>query len=124
MWPVYLEYCTSILWSYAMLLVIALFFLGLIVPLPAGLRVNSFLPAWPGVVLGITCMLQFAVGIALDSRYERGLGKSYYVMAWYPLAFWIINLLTTMVGLPRAVVKRRGERAIWSGSDRGIREGA
>jgi poly-beta-1,6-N-acetyl-D-glucosamine synthase len=123
MWPVFLEYCTSVLWSYSMLLVIVLFLLGLVVPLPEFLRVPELIPTWPGVILGMTCLLQFAVGMAMDSRYERGMGRYYYSMVWYPLVFWIINMLTTAVGFPRAILKKRGQRAVWAGSDRGIRSG-
>jgi poly-beta-1,6-N-acetyl-D-glucosamine synthase len=123
MWPVFLEYCTSVIWSYSMLLVIVLFLLGLVVPLPEFLRVPELIPTWPGVILGMTCLLQFAVGMAMDSRYERGMGRYYYSMVWYPLVFWIINMLTTAVGFPRAILKKRGQRAVWAGSDRGIRSG-
>jgi poly-beta-1,6-N-acetyl-D-glucosamine synthase len=123
MWPVFLEYCTSVIWSYSMLLVIVLFLLGLVVPLPEFLRVPELIPTWPGVILGMTCLLQFAVGMAMDSRYARGMGRYYYSMVWYPLVFWIINMLTTAVGFPRAILKKRGQRAVWAGSDRGIRSG-
>jgi biofilm PGA synthesis N-glycosyltransferase PgaC len=41
-------------------------------------------------------------------------------MIWYPLAFWLINMLTIVVGLPRAIFKKHGERAVWAATDRGI----
>ncbi len=121
MWPVYLEYFAGVVWSYAMLVVALFFVLGWFLPLPEGVKGWSVLPAWPGVVLGMTCMLQFALGMLLDSRYERGLARYGYVMVWYPLVFWLINLLTTIVGVPRALRRQKGKRALWSGSDRGIR---
>jgi biofilm PGA synthesis N-glycosyltransferase PgaC len=120
MWGVYFEYFASIVWSYTMLLIFILWIWGLFWPLPGGLQLPTFIPAWAGVVLSLTCLLQFAVAMLLDSRYERGLGRCYYVMIWYPLAFWLINLLTIVVGLPRALLKKRGERAIWASADRGI----
>lgn len=120
MWPVYIEYFTSIVWGYAMLTVIILYFIGLAVTLPPGFRVESIIPTWPGVVLGITCLLQFASSFALDTRYEKGLFKYFFVMIWYPLAYWVINLFTSVVGLPKAILKQRGERARWRTTDRGI----
>jgi biofilm PGA synthesis N-glycosyltransferase PgaC len=78
------------------------------------------IPDWPGVVLGLTCLLQFAVSLTIDARYEGGLGRYYYWMIWYPLAFWLISLFSSIVGLPRAIFKRRGRRATWVSPDRGI----
>jgi len=124
MWPVYIEYFTSIVWGYAMLIVIILYFVGLVVTMPPGFRVESIIPAWPGVVLGITCLLQFAISFALDTRYEKGLSKYFFVMIWYPLAYWLINMLTSVVALPKVIIKRRGERARWRTEDRGIHPGS
>jgi len=120
MWPVYIEYLTSIIWGYSMLTVILLYMAGQMVMLPPGFRVESIIPTWPGVVLGLACLLQFAISFALDTRYEKCLFKYYFVMIWYPLAFWLINMCTTVVALPKAIAKKRGERARWKTDDRGI----
>jgi biofilm PGA synthesis N-glycosyltransferase PgaC len=120
MWGVYIEYFTSIVWSYGMLTVTLVWLLGRFFPMPFGLQLPTLVPAWSGVVLSLTCLLQFAVAMLLDSRYERGLGRCYYVMIWYPLAFWLINMLTIVAGLPRAILKKHGERAVWAATDRGI----
>lgn len=120
MWPVWFEYLTSVVWAYAMLTVILLYFVGLAVTLPQGIQVKSIIPAWPGVMLGFTCLLQFFLSFALDTRYEKGLFKYYFVMIWYPLAFWLINMFTSVVALPKAILKRRGKRARWRTEDRGI----
>jgi biofilm PGA synthesis N-glycosyltransferase PgaC len=37
------------------------------------------------------------------------------------MAYWIISLATAFVGFPRALLKRRGTRAIWTSPDRGMR---
>jgi biofilm PGA synthesis N-glycosyltransferase PgaC len=55
----------------------------------------------------------------LDSRYERGLGRYYYWMIWYPLAFWILSVFTTIVAIPK-VVLRGNRRARWKSPDRGL----
>lgn len=124
MWPVALEFTVSVIWSYTMLLVAVLWTIGLFWPLPEFLTVPSMIPGWPGAVLGMTCLLQFAVSLKIDSRYEKGLARCYYWMVWYPLAYWVINLCTSIVGLPKAVLKRRGTRAIWVSPDRGVAETA
>lgn len=122
MWGVVLEHMVSITWAYAMAATVALYLLGFVVPLPEPLRIHTILPEWHGVLLGITCLLQFAVSLAIDGRYEeKGLGRYYYWMIWYPLVFWVINMLTTVVAVPTAVLRRRGVKAVWESPDRGIR---
>ncbi|MBL1259326.1 MAG: hypothetical protein COB33_009925 [Thiotrichaceae bacterium] len=32
-----------------------------------------------------TCLLQVTLSLAIDSRYEKGIGKVYYWMVWYPM---------------------------------------
>lgn len=121
MWGVLLEYFMSVIWAFVMATIFLLFFIGLIVELPETLTVNTILPQWNGVILGVTCLLQFAVSLFIDSRYERGLWKVYFWVIWYPLAFWLISMLTTVAAVPRALFKRRGQRAVWVSPDRGVR---
>lgn len=124
MWPVYAEYISSIFWAYSMVLVLALWALGKLVELPASLYVPTLLPGWNGVVIGVTCLLQFALSLVLDSRYEKGLGRYYYWIIWYPTIYWMLNVFTTVVALPWALLRRiRGDavRAVWVSPDRGLR---
>jgi biofilm PGA synthesis N-glycosyltransferase PgaC len=120
MWPIYLELTVSILWSYVMAGIFVLWLLGQFFNLPALLYVPSILPGWTGSVLAMTCLLQWAISLAIDAGYEARSGRYYFWMVWYPIVYWIINVCTTVVALPRAIVKRRGERAIWVSPDRGL----
>ena len=121
MWGVLLEHSLSLLWAYLMATTIVLWGLGFFVAMPEPLQVASLLPEWYGVLLGFTCLLQFAVSLTIDGRYEGGLGRYYYWMVWYPIAFWMINMLTTVVAVPKALLRRRGARAVWVSPDRGLR---
>lgn len=121
MWLVMLEYLLSVLWAYVMAAIIVLYLLGLVVTLPPGLTIATLLPQWHGVVLGLTCLIQFAVSLKIDSRYERGLWRVYFWVIWYPLAFWLISMTTSVAAVPRALLKRRGQRATWVSPDRGVR---
>ncbi len=121
MWMVYLEFFTSVIWSYFMLVIIILWLTGLFFQLPAALTVPSLLSGWNGVILGITCLAQFAVSLVIDARFEKGLGRIYYWMIWYPVAYWILSVFTTAVAVPRAIFKKKGTRAIWISPDRGLR---
>ena len=119
MWPVFIEFWLSVVWSYTMLFLGVSLVIAQVTNAPALPRFEEWLPSWGGALIGVTCLLQFAVSLVIDSRYEKGLAKLYYWIIWYPLAYWLINVLTTIVAVPRALLKRREERAVWTSPDRG-----
>jgi biofilm PGA synthesis N-glycosyltransferase PgaC len=122
MWPLLLEMCTSLFWSYLMLASALLWVIDLLVPAISIPTLGSpLVPYGPGLLLGATCLLQFALSKWLDSRYEVGLGRNYYWMIWYPAVFWIINLATTVVAYPQVFSRPAGQRARWVSPDRGVR---
>jgi biofilm PGA synthesis N-glycosyltransferase PgaC len=120
MWPIYAEYTLSALWAYAMLTVMAMWLLGTVFGLDTPIHVPTLVPQWTGVLIGTTCLLQVAIGMALDSRHEKGLLRYYFWMIWYPLAFWLISVFTTLVGVPKALFRTHGKRARWTSPDRGL----
>jgi biofilm PGA synthesis N-glycosyltransferase PgaC len=120
MWPIFLEYFVSMLWAYTMLVTFMLWGAGKFIDLPQALRVPTLAPGFSGVLIGITCMLQVAIALLMDSRYEKGLFRYYFWMIWYPVAFWVINVFTTVVATPRVLLRRTGRRATWRSPDRGI----
>lgn len=123
MWPLLAEMCASVFWSYLLVLLTGLWVASLVLPadtLPA--LGSPLVPRGGGLILGATCLLQFAFSKWLDGRYERGLGRNYYWMIWYPFVFWIINTLATVVAYPKVLGRRRA-RARWVSPDRGIRPG-
>ena len=122
MWAIWIESLISVVWSYSMLTVVCLWLLNLVFIMPEGLVVNSLAPGWTGVLLGFTCLLQFAVSLIIDSKYEPTLMKYYYWMIWYPIVYWIISAATVIVAVPKALLKPKSKRARWISPDRGIHE--
>jgi biofilm PGA synthesis N-glycosyltransferase PgaC len=119
LWPLLLELVLSAIWSYALLALTLVWLVGLALPHGHVPLVGSpLIPRWGSAFLGVTCLIQFALSKWLDSRYDHGLGRNYYWMVWYPLAFWLINISATIVAYPRAVMLR-GTRARWVSPDRG-----
>ncbi|MBS7455688.1 poly-beta-1,6-N-acetyl-D-glucosamine synthase [Coralloluteibacterium stylophorae] len=121
MWGVLAEYVLSVGWAYTMLLIIVLWALGLLVPMPPALHVDTILPRWHGVVLAVVCLLQFAVSLLIERRYEPKLARHFYWVIWYPFAFWALGMLTAVVALPTTLLSPRARRAIWTSPDRGVR---
>lgn len=122
LWLLWAEYWTSVVWSYLLALALIAAVVHIIEPDPFGWAVD-FMPRWFGVLLSITCLVQFGISLFVDSRYEAragGLGRYYFWIIWYPIAYWAIGVSTNLVGVYRAVVRKRGEPAIWGASDRGL----
>jgi poly-beta-1,6-N-acetyl-D-glucosamine synthase len=122
MWGIFIEFVLSISWAYSILLVSSLWLLGLLIPLPPYIRVASPIPGWAGVVIGTTCLLQIGVSLILDRHYDYRLGRIYFWMIWYPLAFWIVSALTTVVAVPKILSRERRTRARWASPDRGLKK--
>ncbi|MCH7338692.1 poly-beta-1,6-N-acetyl-D-glucosamine synthase [Acinetobacter higginsii] len=121
MWPVALEAIISMVWAYVILLIIILFFLGLFVPLSAEWHIKSLFPQWYGVILAITCLIQFFVSLFIDKRYDGNrFLRNYFWVIWYPLFFWMLGAATTVVAVPKALFTRK-KRARWVSPDRGFK---
>lgn len=120
MWPIYMEYSLSVFWAYTMLVVFVLWAVGQFIPLPEEMHIASLIPGWAGVVIGSTCLLQFFVSTVLDSRYDPKLWRNTYWMIWYPLIYWLINVASTVVAVPRVLLRKHGKRARWISPDRGV----
>jgi len=121
MWMLIFDYCLSVTWSYAFALALLLWAVGLILPLPSWLIVPNILPRFWGLLLATVNLTQSMVALTIESRYERHLYKTMLWMVWYPFAFWIITMLTAVVGFPKALFKRPGKRAHWVSPHRGFR---
>lgn len=120
LWPLLLELILSLVWSWLLTLMFVLWILGLVLPYGAVPVVGSpIIPSWGTALLGGTCLLQFAVSQWFDGGYDRGLGRNYYWMVWYPVVFWVINTGATVGGFVRALNMRHGQRARWISPDRG-----
>lgn len=118
MWFVGMEYWISVLWCYAVMFTILCW--GATYALPAGtlppsLEVHTLIPKWTGVVLAIVCLAQFSLGLVLDSLYERrGLFRYIFWAIWYPAFYWLLSAATTIVAIPKAIMKKGKTRhAVW-----------
>ncbi|AZV47434.1 poly-beta-1,6 N-acetyl-D-glucosamine synthase [Nautilia sp. PV-1] len=120
MWGIYAEYFLSLIWAYSAIFTLIIWILGHFINMPEGMKVPTLVPSIYGTFLGITFLLQFAISLFIDSKYEKGVGRYYYWIIWYPFAFWIINVFTTTVGFIKAMFKEKGKRAVWDSPDRGI----
>ena len=123
LWPLMIELILTLVWSYLMLFMAVIWLIHFVIPLPMFGEVSSpFLPYGTGMLLGATCLLQFAISKWMDSRYEPALAQNYYWMIWYPLVFWLITITASIVAFPKVLKLGTGQRARWVSPDRGLRE--
>lgn len=120
MWPLYVEYFTSLIWAYLMVFMVFAYIIGYFIQLPFGLHVQSLLPNWCGVILGTTSLLQIAVGSFFDRKYDKELHINYFYTIWYPLAYWGLGWLTSVVAVPKTLMRKSGQKAVWVSPDRGV----
>ena len=121
MLPVLAEYFVSVTWAYAMAFVFVMWTVGFVVDLPPRWQI-SLIPGWHGILIGSTALLQFFVALAVDRHYERNLMRYHFWMIWYPLAYWMLNMFTTVVALPKVILRQAGKRAVWTSPDRGLHQ--
>lgn len=119
MWPVYLEYVGSVIWSYTYVFFLVLWLASFLFPFltPTAL---SFIPSWQGSLLILICILQFSTALYIDRRYEKGLFKYLFWVIWYPCIYWMLTALATVVATPRALFRKMGKPATWTSPDRGL----
>ena len=120
MWGVYIEYLTSVLWSYTLLVLILFWALSFFVTLPSWARGVSWIPDYHGVLLGLTCLIQFVVSMMIDRRYDYNLMRNYFTIIFYPFCYWCLNWLTCICAFPRALIRGKQKRGRWVTTDRGI----
>jgi biofilm PGA synthesis N-glycosyltransferase PgaC len=120
--PVWANFLLSVAWAYAMLIGLLLGAVSALWPqLTGGPLGFGALPAWWGAVLALTYLLQSAVSVAVDSRFEKGLAKSLFWVIWYPLVFWLLQTFTAVLGAPKAMLRSKTKRGRWISPDRGVR---
>lgn len=120
MWLIFFEYALSLLWSYSMLSTILIYLFHFFIDLPPYLNIQSLVPEWTGLLIAMTSLVQIAVALWIDSRYDYRVWYVYAFTIWYPIAFWMLGMLTTVVAFPRAILRRDKDRGRWSSPDRGL----
>lgn len=121
MWPIVAEYWTSVAWAFTVAALVVGYGVGAAVPVPDWAGLDVLRPSWTTVLLAAVCLLQFTVSLLIDRRYEPGIGRYLYWMIWYPVAYWLLSFLTTLVALPATLLGDRTARATWTSPDRGFR---
>ena len=71
-------------------------------------------------ILFLAFFMQMFFSMYIDSRYEKGVWKYALVCIWYPWWYWMLNTLTLLCGIPKAIFRNRSRLATWTSPDRGV----
>ena len=120
MWVIAADYVISVAWAVVTFSLSVWWLVGLLPGVSLPVTVGGLVPGAWGLTLALMFLVQVVVGMTLDRRYEPGLGRYLPSVMGYPVVFWLIILLTVIVGLPRALLRARGRPGIWVSPDRGV----
>ncbi len=111
MWPVYVESSLSILWAACFVGLTSIWIASYAIGLPpVG---ASPIPNLWGMTIGTICLLQLATGVLVDRRYDPGIGRLYPYAVWYPIVYWALLAMTTVVSLPYLFRRPAREAVRW-----------
>ena len=109
LWPVLIEACLSISWAYIYVFLTIIWLTSYFVGYPP-IGASPIPNLW-GMLIGTTCLCQLGMGVLLDRRYDKNLGRYYIVAVFYPLVYWIMMSVITVITSPKgANVNRKRER--------------
>jgi biofilm PGA synthesis N-glycosyltransferase PgaC len=118
MWPVFVESALSILWAICFVGLTVLWILSLIYQVPP-MGASPYPNLW-GMAVATVCMCQLIVGGLIDRRYDPGLVRYLPYAVWYPLVYWALLAVATVVALPH-LFRRPGKESIrWETPREGI----
>jgi biofilm PGA synthesis N-glycosyltransferase PgaC len=89
MWPVWIEGVTSTFWSH--LFFIAAAFWALAISAGVFDFAGNPMPNFWGLLIASVLMVQIAVGLILDGRYDSSVRRFYLWAPFYPLIYWMLT---------------------------------
>ncbi len=110
LWPVLLESSLSVAWAYTYVFLTLVWLISFLVGYPP-LGVSP-IPSFWGMLVATMCLLQLTTGVVLDNVYDRDLKKIFFVAVFYPLVYWMLMAVTTVVTAPAGLAVDRQKRRV------------
>ncbi|EOQ02072.1 poly-beta-1,6-N-acetyl-D-glucosamine synthase [Bacillus cereus] len=117
LYVIFIEQVLSLLWAilWGIVTILFLFKVSLNLEILHLFTISSCL-------LSVTCIIQFFIGILVDSKYDSNLKREYLWAIWYPVCYWYINVFVVFAAIWKISTKDREGFAIWESPDRGLQE--
>jgi biofilm PGA synthesis N-glycosyltransferase PgaC len=117
-WLLMLEYIISVVWCYSVVTLLIAWLISQFT-MPMAWPITGKLLSYFGSILIAISFIQFTVSFYIDSRYDKEIYRCVYWSIWYPFAYWILNMATVVIALPKAMLRQKGRHATWTSPDRG-----
>ena len=118
LWPMYIEYFVTAIWAVLWVL-FALFTLGQ--KFIFGIDIENMGLFETNIsIMFFAFFLQCILSLYIDSLYERDLLRYGLSCIWYPYIYWLLNTVTLLVGIPKAIFRNKSKFAVWTSPDRGV----
>ncbi|HEX9206752.1 MAG TPA: glycosyltransferase [Steroidobacteraceae bacterium] len=112
MWPIFVESALSILWACCFVVLTTLWILSYAAGYPpVG---ASPIPNFWGMTIGTLCLLQLAIGTLVDRRYDRDIWRYFPYAVYYPIIYWALLALATVLSLRYLFVKPPQQSVTWT----------
>jgi len=109
-WPVLIEANLSVGWAYTYILLTIIWFTSYAFGYPpVG---ASPIPNFWGMLIATVCLIQLYTGVVLDRGYDPTLPRYYIVAVFYPLVYWIMMAVITVITSPRGMWVNRQKTRI------------
>ncbi|MBN6066776.1 poly-beta-1,6 N-acetyl-D-glucosamine synthase [Aggregatibacter actinomycetemcomitans] len=118
LWPMYIEYFVTVFWAvlwvlFAIVTLIQKFIFGIDIENIGLFETNIS-------IMFFAFFLQCLLSLYIDSRYERDLLRYGLSCIWYPYIYWLLNTVTLLIGIPKAIFRNKSKFAVWTSPDRGV----
>ena len=118
LWPMYAEYFVTATWA---ILLVTLIALALYRKITLGIGIQNMELFETNIsIMFFSFFLQCLLSLYIDSRYEKGLIQYGISCIWYPYVYWLLNTVTLLVGIPKAIFRNKSKLAVWTSPDRGV----
>ncbi len=107
-WPVIIEANLSVIWAYTYIFLTIIWLVSYAVGYPP--RGASPIPNFWGMMIATMCLVQLLTGVVLDRIYDGALKKYFIVAVFYPLIYWILMAVITVITAPLGLNVNRQKR--------------
>jgi biofilm PGA synthesis N-glycosyltransferase PgaC len=112
MWPIFVESALSILWAVCFVVLTSLWIASYAVGYPP--IGASPIPNFWGMTIATLCLLQLAVGTLVDRRYDRDIWRLFPYAIYYPLIYWALLAITSVLSLRWLFITPRNAPVTWT----------
>ena len=112
MWPIYLESVLSTLWAISFVVLTSIWVVSYSMGVPP-VGANPIPNFW-GMVIATICIVQLITGTWMDRRYDPETTRYFPYAVYYPIVYWMILQVTTVVSLHHLLLKPGRKAVRWT----------